>query len=109
MLKEIWSQETIPTTAKVEIWGYTQLKDGKLIFLPDEEVIGEYNPKDPDGGRFLWGAATVTINGYIIEFSYREKWWTGLQVLVKEPGGQHLTEPDDFGCEDFPLWTEVQE
>jgi hypothetical protein len=110
MLKEVWSQETLPQSAQVEIWNYTELKNGKLIFLPDEEVIGEYNPNDPDGGRSILGAATVTLqDGTILGFSYREKWWTGLQVSVKVPGEKYFTEPDDFGCEEFPLWAEVQE
>lgn len=110
MLKEIWGQETIPTTAQVKIWNYTELKKGKLFFLPDEQVIGEYNANDPDGGRSIHGAATVTLeDNTIIEFSYREKWWTGLRVLVKVSGEKYFTEPEEFDCEDFPRWTEVKE
>lgn len=101
-LEQIWSLEQLPEKAQVTIHNFAAIDGGKLLFQSNEKVIGEYDYKDPDGGRSIHGAATVELDDFIIEFSYREKWWEGLRVLVKKKGEKYLSEaPFD---EDFPNW-----
>ena len=107
-LEQIWKQEVLPEGAQIEIQNpeFVRLLGGKLIFASNEEVIGEYDPRDPDGGRSIYGAATVTFEGTEILFQYREKSWTGLQVLVRKVGEEYYSSPP-FD-EELPAWA-VQE
>jgi hypothetical protein len=110
--ESIWNQHTIPTKVKVEILNpnYARQEGGKLIFSKDEKAIGEYNPNDPDGGRSIYGAATVTFEDDEAEilFQYRAKYWTGLEaiILLKKEGEKYAFSPS-FD-EELPKWA-VQE
>lgn len=101
-LEEIWNLEQLPEEAQVTIYNYAVLEDRKLLFQSNERVIGNYDYRDPDGGRSIHGAATVELDDFTIDFSYREKWWEGLRVLVKEKGEKYFSEAPFE--EDFPNW-----
>ncbi len=107
-LEQFWKQQLLPEGAEVEIQNpeFARQEGGKLIFASNEEVIGEYDPRDTDGGRSIYGAATVTFEGTEILFQYREKMWTGLQVLIGKVGERYVSSPP-FD-EELPAWA-VQE
>ncbi len=112
MIDEVWNQQwmdtRIPKGAQINILNpsYVRQEGGKLIFSKDEKAIGDYNSKDPDGGRSIYGAATVTLDGTEILFQYQAKYWTGLQALVRRVGEEFFSSPtfDD----ELPKWA-VQE
>lgn len=81
-IEEILSSTSIPEGAKVEVLAFCKARDRKLVFAPDAYVIGEQNEDDPDGGRSIYTAALVEIEGFSLEFVYIEKWWTGLCLNV---------------------------
>ena len=76
------------------------LEDSKLSLPPDAEIIGEYMPEDPDGGRSVYTVATVSKDGREYVFQYREKFWEGLFVEIEENG--KLVKKLDY--DEMPEW-----
>ena len=68
----------------------------RLVFISNERVI-PYDSYDPDGGRGIYHAATVVLEGVTYTFEYREKYYKGL-ICFK----------DGTQLDDLPEWA-VQE
>jgi hypothetical protein len=84
---------------------YVKVLPDKLVFLKDSDVIGEYNPEDPDGGRTSYFAAKVKVGTQLFEFFYQSKGWAGLQVFRFE---SWYVFPETLDKDDWPDWV-VQE
>jgi len=61
-----------------------ELKNNKIVFKSNDDVVGHYSPNNPDGGRLFHRAVVIEKpeHSVTIIFDYREKWYTGLQLTL---------------------------